>query len=272
MLTDPEEKKRKRKAAIIAVVFHAIITFLFLFFGLKQPVPLPEPQGASIEFGWDTQGSMADIQPQPTPTPPPTAPPEPETAPEETEEEVVTDESSDIAVPSAEEEKPEPKKKPDPKPEKKPTEKPDPKPEPEEEKPQISDELRKAMDAFGKPGTGTQGDTGGEGAQGDPDGSEGQGSIGEGTGSWQLAGRSMVPGYGTKIRDTKEEGIVVLNITVNRAGKVTAATPNLRESTTTSQYLINLATNDVLNNFRFNPDQGAAFEQRGKVKYVFRLQ
>ena len=81
----------------------------------------------------------------------------------------------------------------------------------------------------------------------------------------------MMPGYGTKIRDTKEEGIVVLNIWVDRNGKVTKVQPNLRESNTTSQYLINLAKNDVLNNFRFNGDPSAAISQRGKVRYVFQL-
>jgi hypothetical protein len=47
--------------------------------------------------------------------------------------------------------------------------------------------------------------------------------------------------------------------------------PNLRESNTTSQYLINLAKNDVLNNFKFNGDPDAAISQRGKVRYVFQL-
>ncbi|MCA1750704.1 MAG: hypothetical protein ABR572_00035 [Cryomorphaceae bacterium] len=267
-----EEKKRKRKAAVIAVLFHVLITVLFLFFGLKQPVPLPEQQGASIEFGWDDTGSMADLQaPQPVAAPVQEA--KPETAPE-VQEEVATEDDSEVAVPAAEEEKPKPVKKPDPKPEPKPTEKPkpDPKPEPAEEKPQISDELKKAMESFGKPGEGTKGETGGEGSQGDPQGTEGQGALGGGAGAWQLDGRSMLPGYGTKISDTKEEGIVVLNITVDKSGKVTGATPNLRESTTTSQYLINMAINDVKSNFRFNADPNAAFEQRGKVKYVFRLQ
>jgi hypothetical protein len=81
----------------------------------------------------------------------------------------------------------------------------------------------------------------------------------------------MMPGFGTKIRDTKEEGIVVLNISVDQNGKVTQASANLRESTTTSQYLINLAITDAKNNFRFNSDAGAAIEQRGKVRYVFQL-
>ncbi len=270
-----EEKKRKRIAAVVTVIFHIVITLLFLFFGLKQPVPLPESPGASVEFGWDASGSMADIQPI-APMPRPTAPPVEATPTPVQEEEVLTEEESDIAVPIAKEEKPKPVEKPKPKPEPKPAEKPapepEPKPEPAEVKPQISDDLKRAMEAFGTPGSGTKGTTGGDGAQGSQDGSSGQGALGGGTGSWQLDGRSMLPGYGTKIRTTEQEGIVVMNITVDKSGKVTGATPNLRESTTTSQYLINLATNDVINNFRFNADPNAAFEQRGKVKYVFRLQ
>lgn len=268
-----EDKKRKRKAAIIAVIFHVVITLLFLFFGLTQPDPLPEQQGASIEFGWDADGSMADLQtPQAIPTPAPVPESEP-TPVNEVEEEVLTQDDSEVSVPVVEDEKPKPVEKPKPKPDPKPDPKPEPKPDPEpaEEKPQVSDALKQAMEAFGKPGEGNKGETTGAGTQGNPQGTEGQGSLGGGSGSWQLDGRSMMPGYGTKIRDTKEEGIVVLNITVDRTGKVTGATPNLAESTTTSQTLVNLATRDVIENFRFNADPNASFEQRGKVKYVFQL-
>lgn len=269
-----EDKKRKRKAGVITVIFHIIITILFLFFGLKQPVPLPEQQGASIEFGWDATGSMADLQTPATPIAQPTPAPADPTPAEEIEEEVATEDDSEVSIPTEEVDKPKPveKPKPEPKPTPKPTPKPEPAPEPVEEKPQVSDDLRRAMEAFGKPGEGTKGEAGGEGNQGSQEGTTGQGAMGGGAGSWQLDGRSMLPGYGTKIRDTKEEGIITLNITVDKSGKVTGATINMRESTSTSPYLINLATKDVMNNFRFNPDQAAAFEQRGKVKYVFRLQ
>lgn len=266
--TDQKEKTRRLKAWLFTLAVHAIALILFLIFGLKEPVPLPEEQGASIEFGWDDAASgpsVADVQ-SPQPQPQQTREQAPEESVEETpEEEVVTDENSDIAVPDTKAEKEKQKEKPKPKP------KPETKPK-EEPKPTISNELSNALDALNKKsGGGSQGDTEGIGDQGNPQGTTGKGALGGGSGSWQLDGRSMLPGYGTKIEDTKEEGILVLNIWVNRDGKVTKVQPNLRESNTTSQYLINLAKNDVLNNFRFNGDPSAAVEQRGKVRYVFQL-
>ena len=267
-MAEQTEKNRKRKAVIVTVVFHVAAILLFLFFGLKQPNPLPEEQGASIEFGWDEAASgnfVADVQtPDPAEQQVQEQAVEPVSAEETPEEEVATDETSEIAVPK-EEEKPKPKPKP---------EKPTPKPEPvEEPKPTIDEKLKGALESLKNPsgGGGSKGDNEGEGNQGNPQGTSGAGALGGGSGSWSLDGRSLLGGFGTKITDTKEEGIVVLNIWVDRNGKVTRVQPNLAESTTTSQYLVNMATNDVLNNYRFNVDPKASIEQRGKIRYDFRL-
>jgi hypothetical protein len=260
----PEEKKRKTKAVIVTIVFHAIALILFIFFGLTQPNPLPEDAGASVEFGWEEDAGGPDIvsPTQQIEQPEPVTNSEPEVA-DEVVEEVAQESESEIAVPKPQEEKPKPVEEEKPE---KPAEKPKP-------KPTISDELSNALESLNQtsnPGSG-QGETTGDGDQGNPDGTDGDGMIGSGSGSWQLDGRSMLPGYGTKITTTKEEGIVVLNIWVDKNGKVTKVQPNLRESNTTSQYLINLAKNDVLNNFKFNGDPDAAISQRGKVRYVFQL-
>jgi membrane protein involved in colicin uptake len=264
MKTEEEEKKRRVKALIVTIVFHAVALILFLIFGLKQPNPLPEDAGASVEFGWDADAGGPDIvsPTQQVQQPEPVQNTEPEVT-EDPVDEVAEETQSEIAVPKPQEEKPKPVE--DKKPEK-PVEKPKP-------KPTISDELNDALQSLNEtnnPGKG-QGETTGDGDQGSPDGNDGEGMIGSGSGSWQLDGRSMLPGYGTKISTTKEEGIVVLNIWVDKNGKVTKVQPNLRESNTTSQYLINLAKNDVLNNFKFNGDPDAAISQRGKVRYVFQL-
>ncbi len=265
-MAEQTDKNRKRKAAIVTVVFHAIAILLFLIYGLKEPNPPLEEQGASIEFGWDDAAAgdaVADIEEtQPQPNPVKNESPE-ETVKESPAEEVASDENSDVAIPDAKE-KPETKPK-DPKPE--------PKPKPvEKPKPTVSDQLSNALESLNQPaGGGSQGDKEGKGDQGNPEGTTGNGALGGGSGSWQLDGRSMIGGYGTKITDTKEEGIVVLNIWVDRNGKVTKVQPNLRESNTTSQYLINMAKNDVLNNFRYNGDPSASIEQRGIVRYDFKL-
>ena len=263
-MTDQEaEKKRKRVALIVTVVFHTVALLLFLFYGLTQPVPLPEDQGASVEFGWDESASgdaVAQVE-NTEPVEDVNQTPQTEEVTEEiVDEEMVTDEESDVAVPE-ETEQPKPKEE---KVEEKPVEEP---------KPTLDDRLQNALNSMNSPSEtgGSQGDQDGSGDQGNPSGTDGKGVLGGGSGSWQLDGRSMMPGYGTKISDTREEGIVVLNIWVDQSGKVTKVTPNLRESNTTSQYLINLAKKDVLNNFRFNGDPSAAVSQRGKVRYVFKL-
>lgn len=256
-----QEKKRKAKAIIATVIFHGILLILFLIYGLKQPVPLPEEGGATVEFGWDNTAGGADIANVVSKTPEPEVKPEPQKSePVQTTddvEEMATEENSAVEIPK-QENKPAPVK---------PTE-PEKKPEPT-----VSDKLNNALDnAWNTPsGGGSQGDDSGEGNQGNPNGSDGKGVLGGGSGSWQLDGRSMLPGYGTKISTTREEGIVVLNIWVDKQGRVTRVLPNLKESNTTSQYLINLAKTDVLENFVFNADPSAAVEQRGKVRYVFQL-
>ncbi|HKL39310.1 MAG TPA: hypothetical protein VJ894_01460 [Cryomorphaceae bacterium] len=264
MKAEEDEKKRKVKAIVVTIVFHAVALILFIFFGLKQPNPLPQDAGASVEFGWDADAGGPDIASptQQVQQPEPVTESQPEVV-EDPVDEVAEEAESEIAVPEPSEVKPKPAE--DKKPEK-PVDKPKP-------KPTISDQLNDALQSLNEtnnPGSG-QGETTGDGDQGSPSGDDGEGMIGSGSGSWQLDGRSMLPGYGTKITTTKEEGIVVLNIWVDKNGKVTKVQPNLRESNTTSQYLINLAKNDVLNNFKFNGDPDASIAQRGKVRYVFQL-
>ncbi len=267
-----QEKKRKRTAWIITLVFHAVVAVLFLLFGLKQPNPLPEDAGASVEFGWDENATGAMVaSSEISPTPQESSEPEPTEAAENPDEEVVTDEESPVALPPKESTKPKtekPKEPVKPKEESKPKEETKPKEEP---KPQINQQLSDALGQIGK-GGGTKGEGTGEGTQGSPQGTTGTGSLGGGNGSWELSGRSMMPGFGTKITTTEEEGTVVLNITVDRNGKVIKATHTLEGSTTTSQKLVNLAVKDAMTNYRFNSDANASIEQRGKIRYVFKLQ
>lgn len=254
---ETSNKKDKRKAWAITIVFHVILLLIFLFVGLSQPVPLPEEAGATIEFGWDTQAggdAIAEVVSEiPEPVEEEPVKNEPTVTEEIIEEDVATDEASEVAVTPAKEEKP-----------KKPKEEP---------KPTVSDKLSNAMNnAWNAPaGGGSQGENEGLGNEGNPDGGPGKGALGGGGGSWELSGRSMSGGYGSKITDTREEGIVVLNIWVDRQGNVTRVQPNLKESNTTSQYLINLARTDVMNNFKFNASAGANVEQKGKVRFVFQL-
>ncbi len=245
------QNKDKRTALIGTITIHVILLILFLLFGLDTPYPLPEDRGATIEFGWSTTGSgevetqiQTDIPiPQEQPTPTAVTPPV-----EDVEEEFVTQEESEISTPEVVETQPEPE------------------PEPE---PSLSEELSRTLDqAWSTPaGGGSQGDAGGEGNQGAPDGQPGKGVLGGGQGDWELAGRGLVSGY--TIKDTKEQGIVVLDITVDRQGNVLSAKWN-PQSNTTSAYLTQKAIHAGMR-YKFSPNSSAAIEQRGKIRFIFQL-
>lgn len=246
------QNKDKRTGLIGTIIFHIILLILFFIFGLETPVPIPEDRGATIEFGWSNTGSgVTESQVQtpittPEEQPTPTNTSQPVTA---VEEEAVTQTESEISAPDISEE----------------TSEPDPEPEPT-----ISDDLSRALEeTWSTPaGGGNQGDTEGPGNQGSPDGAPGKGALGGGQGDWELAGRSLVSGY--SIKDTKEEGVVVLDITVDRQGNVLTAKWS-PQSNTTSTYLTNKAIH-AAKRYKFSPKSNAAIEQRGKIRFIFQLQ
>lgn len=118
----------------------------------------------------------------------------------------------------------------------------------------------------GKEGNGGKGDKGGN-SEGTGQGGPGPGSgPGKGGIGISLAGRSVVnpPKLPT---DTKEEGKVVVEITVNSEGKVIEANPNGRGTTTNSALLKAKAKQAALNT-TFNVD-GKYEEQKGTITIVF---
>lgn len=247
------QDRNKRTGLIVTIIFHIIILILFFIFGLETPVPIPEDRGATIEFGWSNTGSgetesqvQTPVQtPEQQPTPTNTA--QPVTA---TEEEAITQEESVISAPEE-------------------TQTQEVTEVPEEPEPTISENLSQALEqTWSTPsGGGSQGDTDGPGNQGSPDGGPGKGVLGGGQGDWELAGRSLVSGF--SIKDTKEEGEVVLDITVDRQGNVIGAKWSPL-SNTTSQYLINKAKYAAMR-YKFSPKSNAAIEQRGRIRFIFEL-
>ncbi len=246
------QDRNKRTGLIGTIVFHIILLLLFFIFGLETPVPIPEDRGATIEFGWSETGSGETESQVKTPVESPVEKPSPTNTPQpvtEASEETVTQEESEISAPKETQAEAQPE------------------PEPE---PTISDDLSQALEnTWNTPaGGGSQGNTGGEGNQGSPDGGPGKGTLGGGQGDWELAGRGLVSGY--SIKDTKEEGNVVLDITVDRQGNVLTAKWSPL-SNTTSTYLTNKAIY-AAKQYKFSPKSNAAIEQRGKIRFVFQLQ
>ena len=131
-----------------------------------------------------------------------------------------------------------------------------------------------------------EGIAGGPGNQGDPNGSinskvrgtgSGLGTQGTGTGgpggkggiSYSLQGRGFqalpAPKY-----DYQGEGRVVVEVSVDRSGKVVQATPGAKGSTTLDEYLLKVAKEAALG-ARFEVKQDAPAIQKGTITYNFIL-
>lgn len=121
------------------------------------------------------------------------------------------------------------------------------------------------------------GNTGGSGTGsqkgvGDGDGTgHGNNTPGyNGGGGYDLKGRMLVK-KPEKMTDSEEEGIVVVEIIVNEAGKVIKATPGMRGSTTTSSNLYAKARQAALS-VKFNASPEGITEQRGTYTFKFTLE
>ena len=118
----------------------------------------------------------------------------------------------------------------------------------------------------GNPNTNGNGGTGGgEGGGEGPGKGPGKG-IGNGGYGFSLSGRNMVTPP-TLSKDTKEEGKVVVEITVDKNGKVIKADPNGRGTTTSSPMLKAKARQAALATV-FNVS-GEFEEQKGTITIVF---
>lgn len=247
---------------MISVLFHSLLLLLFAFFGMTYLDPPPEDEGITINFGTSDQGmnnSPTKVQSEEAKeTPAETALSEP-TPSEVVEDEIMTQDTEEAPSIDKKKEKKEevvePVKKEEPKPDK-----------------NLSEALNKWKNKTptgggGDGNTGTPGDQGDE--SGDPNSSNYTGG-GNGNGlSFNLSGRSLLSS--PKINDnSQEEGKVVVDIIVDKYGKVIRATPGARGSTTTNANLEKKAKEAALNT-KFNANPRAAEEQKGQMTFIFIL-
>ena len=115
-------------------------------------------------------------------------------------------------------------------------------------------------------GTGNQGHL-----TGDPN-ATGRDGTGTGTSgnSFSLSGRSLVGSLPKPVENCNEEGDIVVEITVDKTGRVTAAQATPRGSKNFSACLIKAAV-DAAKKARFNNDPNAAAYQTGTITYRFRF-
>ncbi len=281
----------KRKGFVGTAVIHAGVFVLMLVIGFSIPPQEPEEEGILVNFGTDETG-LGMIEPSPAPAIEETVPPPPA-------REVVTAEEEPLLTQNNEE-APEVKKV-DPEAERKRREQIEAERKRREEleaerirqeqaeaerkrieaeqrrQEEIASKTRAALAGAKNAGTSSksEGVAGGQGNQGSPTGSVDSQNRGEGSGlgtngiSYSLSGRGVrnlpLPKY-----DYQGEGRVVVEVSVDRSGKVTQAVPGIKGSNTLDEYLLRVARDAaMLAQFDAKPD--APVIQKGTITYNFIL-
>lgn len=263
----------KRKAFTITLIILILLIIVMFLSGMKYLTPPPE-KGIMITFGTDSKG-MGEIDPpkisepivsqkniEETPETPVIDEPS-----EKIPEEILTDnntETETVVVPKQEKPKKEPKPK-------------TPKPSSE-----VNDALANIMRAqtpTPRKGNGdtNQGDDKVAGYKGDSKGDPYSNSFygggkggdsGNGKG-WGLNGRNLVGGQEMK-QDCNESGTVVVEVTVDRTGKVIKADAGKKGTTNPAQCLLDAAKKTALS-YRWNADENAPERQIGWILINFKV-
>lgn len=267
------ETQHERKSMIITVILHVLLLLLLFFFGFKYLDPPPE-RGIAINFGTSETGSGIAKPKEVVQSAPKTSRPKPVPVENIAKEEVVTQENIEAPVlEKKKEEKPVVKnEKPVEKEVEKPVKRPDPKPDKS-----TTDALSSILNGPEKEGAATEGDGDDNlaGNKGDPDGDAnadayyGNGMGLDGDGNYRLGGRKAL-NKEKFLQDCNESGIVVVQIEVNRLGKVTRAVPGMKGTTNNSACLMKPAQKAAMAT-TFNQDSDAPAKQVGTIVYKFEI-
>jgi colicin import membrane protein len=281
----------RRKGIVGTLSIHLAVLALMLVLGFAVPPPPETEEGILVNFGTDETG-MGLIEPSPPAVQEETSPPPPSDAAKNSEEDPLLTQNTEEA-PTV--------KKVDPEAEKKRLEQIEAdkkhreeleteriKKEQEEiERKKIEAEQKRQADITNRTknalansknsGTSSTGEgvTGGQGNQGVPSGSVDSQNRGEGSGlgnsgvSYDLSGRGVqklpLPKY-----DYQGEGKVVVEVSVDKSGKVVQAVPGIKGSSTLDEYLLKVAKDAALEaQFEVKPD--APLIQKGTITYNFKL-
>ncbi len=296
--------KEHKKGFFGTVLFHSILAVIFIIFGFITPLPLPEEEGILINFGTDLDGSGL-IEPSATlSTPEESQPdintPEPEMEQPETEQDILTqefEEAPEIETKTQQDLEEEEKERAAIEEEKRQQEELErqrqaeleiirqeelEKQRLEEEQRrirEIQDRTRKALSNSQNPASNTsesEGEKTETGNQGSETGSvestihsNGISGLGDKGISYSLAGRTPQslpkPEYNYQV-----EGIVVVEVTVDRYGNVTKAIPGVKGSTTLNDHL-HRAAKDAALAAKFDRKPNAPAYQKGTITYHFIL-
>jgi colicin import membrane protein len=250
-----------------------VLFAVLLIVGFSAPKPPDREKGILVNFGTDETGSGL-IEPSPPLSNEETAQAQPSNpVVQPAKEEAIATQNFDKEAPEVKKIDPEAEKR------RKKAEDTERK-RVEAEQKRASDIVNRTKNALSNSkNTGTnstsEGIAGGQGNQGDPAGSVKSNVRGDGTGtgdkgiSYDLQGRDFLklppPKY-----DYQGEGKVVVEVTVDRSGKVTEAVPGAKGSTTLDEYLLGVAKDAALN-ATFKPKPDAPLKQKGTITYNFLL-
>ena len=247
---DNKEKKDKGIAVAGTIIVHALIVLVLFLMAFRTPLPLPGEEGVEVDLGMMNQG-MGNIQPE-KPAIPQAA--QPQQQKNNSKEDIVT--QNDEEAPAIEKPKNAKLKQ------EKPAEQP---------KPTVNS--RAIYRGSNNPQAGgSEGITGQPGDQGNPNGLagvrqyEGNGGRGNGAG-YDLGGRGAKSLHRPD-DDFSEEGKIVVDIWVNRAGQVVRA-----EVAPKGTDIINSAMRQkaiqAAKRSTFAADSEAPEEQHGTITYTF---
>ncbi len=249
--------KNNRAGLIGTIVFHALLLLLFLFVGMTYPDPPPPEEGITINFGNSEDGmgenptkdlshsesqssEVANVSQNNS-----SSTTEQHVQTQNTTETVNINASNNTAQSNNSSEH------------------------------TASQSLSEALNSFNNSNSSSsnEGETGNPGNQGDLNGDPNStnyhgGGIGNGV-KWSLAGRN--PLSLPKIDDnSQEQGTVVVDIVVDKYGKVIKATPGARGSTSTAPILYKKAVEAALKT-KFNSKPELVTDQKGTMTFVFLL-
>ncbi|MBL1231980.1 MAG: hypothetical protein COA31_004595 [Flavobacteriales bacterium] len=255
------QEKNSRAGVIGTILFHLLLLLLFIQFGMTYQDPPEENAGGMvINFGTTDEG-MGDIQPSSTEntTTSENATQSETTTPSSAQENALTTTEESVEMNASQNT----------------TTTTNQNTTAQQTEQTVDENLSNALNVLNNPNNNSTGDgnTGTPGDQGDESGDPNSSNYtGGGTGNgvdFTLAGRSMV-----KVKKpnnpTQEDGKVVVEIVVDKNGKVIRATPGARGSSTTNPTLYKISKEAALE-ARFNVKADAPAEQKGTMTFVYIL-
>ncbi len=256
------QEKNSRNGVIGTILFHLLLLLLFIRFGMTYQDPPEENAGGMvINFGTTDEG-MGNVQPSSTETTSSSenATTSETTTPSSAHENALTTTNETVEINASQNTT---------------TTTTNQNTTTQQTEPTVNENLANALNALNNSSNNSTGDGNSNtaGDQGDPNGDPNSSNYtGGGTGNgvdFSLAGRSMV-----KVKKpnnpTQEDGKVVVEIVVDKNGKVIRATPGARGSSTSNPTLQKIAKEAALE-ARFNVKADASAEQKGTMTFVFIL-